>query len=131
MGEICAVVPGPVSAEVAATELEGMLREGRALAKIAKNVTVKVPLAWEGLRACGVTRRGASVQRHVVLFGGQRCLAAKAGAAFLAVHWATRCRCDHMDLVHSQHLLTTSPELKTQVLAASIRNVLHVRREPP
>ena len=50
--EICAIVPGPVSAEVAALDYEGMLVEGRTLAKIAKNVTVKLPLTWEGLRAC-------------------------------------------------------------------------------
>jgi transaldolase len=52
IAEICAAVPGPVSAEVAATDLEGMLKEGRTLARIAKNVTVKVPLTWDGLKAC-------------------------------------------------------------------------------
>jgi transaldolase len=50
--EICAIVPGPVSAEVAALDYEGMIAEGRTLAKIAKNVTVKLPLTWEGLKAC-------------------------------------------------------------------------------
>src|SRR5688572_6676421 len=52
IAEICETVSGPVSAEVAATDLDGMLEEGRALARIASNVTVKVPLTWDGLKAC-------------------------------------------------------------------------------
>src|SRR5262245_42359656 len=85
VAEICALVPGPVSAEVAATDLEGMLREGRALAKIAKNVTVKVPLTWAGLKACkALTGEGTMVNVTLCFSANQALLAAKAGATFVS-----------------------------------------------
>ena len=77
IAEICAIVPGPVSAEVAATDAEGMLREGRVLAKIAKNVTVKVPLTWDGLKACRtLTGEGTMVNVTLCFSANQALLAA-------------------------------------------------------
>ena len=74
---ICAIVPGPVSAEVAATDYEGMLREGRILAKIAKNVAVKVPLTMDGLRACkALTGEGTMVNVTLCFSANQALLAA-------------------------------------------------------
>src|SRR5882672_2058256 len=85
VAEICAAIPGPVSAEVAATDLEGMLKEGRTLAKIAKNVTVKVPLTWEGLKACRtLAGEGTMVNVTLCFSANQALLAAKAGATFIS-----------------------------------------------
>ena len=83
--EICALVPGPVSAEVAALDYEGMITEGRTLAKIAKNVTVKLPLTWEGLKACKtLTGEGTMVNVTLCFSANQALLAAKAGATFVS-----------------------------------------------
>ena len=85
IAEICEVVPGPVSAEVAALDTEGMLKEGRALAKIANNVTVKVPLTWAGLKACkALTAEGTMVNVTLCFSANQALLAAKAGATFVS-----------------------------------------------
>ena len=85
VAEICATVPGPVSAEVAATDLDGMLKEGRALAKIANNVAVKVPLTWAGLKACrALAAEGTMVNVTLCFSANQALLAAKAGATFVS-----------------------------------------------
>lgn len=83
--EICAVVDGPVSAEVTATDAEGMIREGAKLAKIAKNIAIKVPLTWDGLKACKYfTERGTMVNVTLCFSAAQAILAAKAGATFVS-----------------------------------------------
>src|SRR5580693_155155 len=83
--EICSVVPGPVSAEVTATDTATMLAEGRKLAKIAKNVTVKVPLTPDGLKACRTLRQeGTMVNVTLCFSAAQAILAAKAGATFVS-----------------------------------------------
>src|SRR5262249_25953617 len=83
--DICAVVPGPVSAEVAATDFETMLAEGQYLAKIAKNVTVKVPLTPAGLKVCKtLTQQGTMVNVTLCFSAAQAILAAKAGATFVS-----------------------------------------------
>src|SRR5215813_11489373 len=132
VAEICAAVPGPVSAEVAATDLEGMLREGRTLARIAKNVAVKVPLTWDGLKACrALSSDGTMVNVTLCFSANQALLAAKAGAAFISpfVGRLDDAGADGMDLVREiRGIYDNYPELKTQVLAASIRNVLHVKQ---
>ena len=85
IAEICAVVPGPVSAEVAATDYDGMMREGPVLREIAKNVTVKVPLTPDGLRACRrLTDDGTMVNVTLCFSAAQALLAAKAGATFIS-----------------------------------------------
>ena len=92
IAEICGIVPGPVSAEVAATDYEGMLSEGRTLAKIAKNVTVKVPLTWDGLKACrALTGEGHDGQRDAVLLGQPGAAGREGGRdVHLAVRRASR-----------------------------------------
>jgi transaldolase len=132
IAEICAAVAGPVSAEVAATDLEGMLKEGRSLAKIAKNVTVKVPLTWEGLKACRtLAGEGTMVNVTLCFSANQALLAAKAGATFISpfVGRLDDAGQDGMELVREiRTIYDNYPELETQILAASIRNVLHVKQ---
>jgi transaldolase len=132
IAEICAAVAGPVSAEVAATDLAGMLREGRALAKIAKNVTVKVPLTWDGLKACrALTAEGCMVNVTLCFSANQALLAAKAGATFISpfVGRLDDAGADGMDLVREiRTVYDNYPEFRTQVLAASLRNVVHVKQ---
>ena len=132
IAEICAAIPGPVSAEVAATDLEGMLKEGRTLARIAKNVTVKVPLTWEGLKACRtLAGEGTMVNVTLCFSANQALLAAKAGATFISpfVGRLDDTGADGMDLVREiRTIYDNFPNLKTQILAASIRNVLHVKQ---
>ena len=132
IAEICDVVAGPVSAEVAATDVAGMLREGRALAKIAKNVTVKVPLTWEGLKACRALAEDGTMVNVTLCFSlNQALLAAKAGATFVSpfIGRLDDTGADGMDLVREiRAVYDNYPDLKTQVLAASIRNVLHVKQ---
>jgi transaldolase len=132
VAEICELVPGPVSAEVAATDLDGMLREGRALAKIAGNVTVKVPLTWEGLKACkALTAEGTMVNVTLCFSANQALLAAKAGATFISpfVGRLDDAGADGIELVREiRTIYDNYPELGTQILAASLRNVLHVKQ---
>jgi transaldolase len=128
VAEICELVPGPVSAEVAATDLDGMLKEGRALAKIAGNVTVKVPLTWEGLKA--LSSEGTMVNVTLCFSANQALLAAKAGATFVSpfVGRLDDTGADGMELVREiRTIYDNYAELGTQILAASIRNVLHVK----
>ncbi|MEE8223289.1 MAG: transaldolase family protein, partial [Alphaproteobacteria bacterium] len=85
IAEICQILPGPVSAEVTATDTDTMLIEGRKLAKIASNVTIKVPLTPDGLKACKVlTGEGTKVNVTLCFSAGQAILAAKAGATFVS-----------------------------------------------
>ena len=130
IAEICAIVPGPVSAEVAATELDEMLREAAVLRRIAPNVTIKVPLTPDGLRACHrLSRDGAMVNVTVCCSPAQALLAAKAGAAFISPFVG---RLD--DIGHDGMALIADivdiygnyPTIKTEVLVASIRNPLHL-----
>jgi len=83
--EICGVVDGPVSAEVAATDYDNMVREGKILSKIASNVTIKVPMTWDGLKACKYfTGKGIMVNVTLCFSAAQALLAAKAGATFIS-----------------------------------------------
>jgi transaldolase len=132
IAEICEIVPGPVSAEVAATDLDDMLREARALAKIAKNVAVKVPLTWDGLKACRtLTAEGTMVNVTLCFSANQALLAAKAGATFVSpfVGRLDDAGQDGMELVREiRAIYDNFAELETQILAASIRHVTHVRQ---
>jgi transaldolase len=132
IAEICAVVPGPVSAEVAATDVDGMLKEGRVLAKIANNVTVKVPLTWDGLKACrALSGDGTMVNVTLCFSANQALLAAKAGATFISpfIGRIDDAGQDGMDLIREiRTIYDNYADLKTQILAASIRNVLHVKQ---
>ena len=131
IAEICALVPGPVSAEVAATDTEGMLREGRSLAKIAKNVTVKVPLTWDGLKACRtLSGEGTMVNVTLCFSATQALLAAKAGATFVSpfIGRLDDTGLEGMDLIREiRTIYDNYADLRTEILAASIRTVGHVR----
>ena len=131
IAEICAIVPGPVSAEVAALDYDGMLREGRILAKIAKNVTVKVPLTMDGLRACKVlTSEGTMVNVTLCFTANQALLAAKAGATFVSpfIGRLDDIGLNGMDLIREiRAIYDNYQDLTTDILAASIRTVSHVK----
>ncbi len=128
--EICAVVPGPVSAEVAATDHPTMLAEGRKLAKLAKNVTVKVPLTKDGLKTCkALSAEGTMVNVTLCFSAAQAILAAKAGATFVSpfVGRLDDIGEDGMALIADiVQIYRNYPEFKTQVLVASIRQPMHV-----
>ncbi len=130
--EICAIVPGPVSAEVAALDYEGMIAEGRSLAKIAKNVTVKVPLTWDGLKACKtLTGEGTMVNVTLCFSATQALLAAKAGATFVSpfIGRLDDQGVEGMDLISEiRTIYENYASLTTEILAASIRTVNHVKQ---
>ena len=130
VAEICALVEGPVSAEVAATDYEGMMREAAVLKKIATNVTIKLPLTPDGLRACK-TLTGEGVQTNVTLCfsAAQALLAAKAGATFVSpfVGRLDDIGQDGMALIADiVAIYRNYSALKTEVLVASIRHPIHV-----
>jgi len=128
--EICAVTPGPVSAEVTATDREGMLAEGRYLRGIAPNVAVKVPLTEAGLRACrALSEEGAMVNVTLCFTAAQALLAAKAGAAFVSpfVGRLDDIATDGMRLIADiVAIYRNFPALKTEVLVASVRHPMHL-----
>lgn len=131
IAEICDIVDGPVSAEVTATDADAMLVEGRKLAKIAPNVTVKVPLTWDGLRACRtLTGEGTMVNVTLCFSAVQALLAAKAGATYVSpfIGRLDDIGLDGMVLIREiRAVFDNYPELTTQLLAASLRTSNHVR----
>jgi transaldolase len=128
--EITGIVKGSVSAEVLATDTDGMLKQGRRVAKIASNITVKVPLTWDGLKACK-TLRGEGIQVNVTLCFSpvQAMLAAKAGATFISpfIGRVDDAGEDGMGLIRDIRAIYDNYGFDTQILAASIRSVSHVR----
>jgi transaldolase len=131
IADICRLVPGPVSAEVAATDADTMLQEGRVLAKIASNVAVKVPMTWDGLKVCrALSDEGTMVNVTLCFSANQALLAAKAGATFISpfIGRLDDAGADGMDLIREiRTIYDNYPDLTTQILAASIRNVGHVK----
>ena len=131
IAEICKIVPGPVSAEVAATDFAGMIKEGHELAKIAKNVTIKVPLTLDGLKACKVfTSEGTMVNVTLCFSATQALLAAKAGATFVSpfIGRLDDIGLNGMDLIREiRTIYDNYQDLSTDILAASIRTVGHVK----
>ncbi len=127
--EICDLVAGPVSAEVVATESDAMIAEGRKLAEIAENITVKLPLTWDGLKACKVlTGEGTMVNVTLCFSANQALLAAKAGATFISpfIGRLDDINLDGMDLIEDIRTIYDNYGYETQILAASIRTVNHV-----
>ncbi|PKP84903.1 MAG: fructose-6-phosphate aldolase [Alphaproteobacteria bacterium HGW-Alphaproteobacteria-2] len=127
--EICALIPGPVSAEVVATEAAAMIAEGRKLAKIAPNIAVKVPLTWDGLKACKtLSDEGSMVNVTLCFSANQALIAAKAGATFISpfVGRLDDINLDGMELIADIRTIYDNYDFKTQILAASIRSVNHV-----
>jgi transaldolase len=132
IAEICSIVPGPVSAEVTATDYDGMMREAKVLGAIAKNVAIKVPLTWDGLRACrALSNEGKMVNVTLCFDSNQALLAAKAGASFISpfIGRLDDIGYDGMEVVQDiVAVYNNYPDIKTEVLAASMRTPLHVRR---
>jgi transaldolase len=129
IAEICATVTGPVSAEVTATEFDGMMAEAKVLRAIAKNVAVKVPLTPDGLRACRhLTDDGAMVNVTLCFSAAQALLAAKAGATFISpfVGRLDDIGEDGMGLIADIMTIYRNYAFKTEVLVASVRNPEHV-----
>jgi transaldolase len=130
IAEICAIVPGPVSAEVTALDTPTMLAEGRKLAKIAKNVTVKVPLTPDGLKACRtLVNEGTMVNVTLCFSVAQAVLAAKAGATFVSpfVGRIDDIGASGMELIRDiVAVYRNYDDFTTQVLVASIRHPMHV-----
>jgi transaldolase len=128
--EICAVVDGPVSAEVVALDYEGMVRQGEELRKIADNVCIKVPLTIDGLKACKhFTSSGTQVNVTLCFSAGQALLAAKAGATFISpfVGRLDDIATDGMQLIHDiVTIYNNYPEFETEVLVASVRHPMHI-----
>jgi transaldolase len=127
---ICAVVPGPVSAEVASTEVDTMLKEGETIAAIAPNVVVKLPLTWDGLKAArAFAERGVKTNVTLCFSAAQALMAAKAGATYVSP-FVGRLD-DHgmrgMDLIEDIRAIYDTYGYSTEILAASIRNAPHVR----
>lgn len=127
--EICELVPGPVSAEVVASDAEGMIREGKHLAQIADNITVKVPLTWDGLKACrALSDEGHMVNVTLCFSPAQAILAAKAGATFISpfIGRLDDIHLDGMDLIADIREIYDNYGFETEILAASIRSVNHI-----
>lgn len=127
--KICAIVDGDVSAEVIATDFEGIVKEGEALAALHPNIVVKVPMIKDGIKAIKhFSSKGIRTNCTLVFSAGQAILAAKAGATYLSpfigrvddISW------DGMDLIDQVVHIYNTYGFKTEVLAASIRNPLHI-----
>ena len=127
--EICSIVPGAVSGEVLATDCAGMMKEAEVLRKIAKNIAVKVPLTWDGLKACkALSEQGAKVNVTLCFSAVQAMMAAKAGAHFISpfIGRVDDVGEDGIGLIRDIRAIYDNYGFKTEVLAASIRSVSHV-----
>ena len=129
LSEICGIVDGPVSAEVLATDVEGMIEEGRTLAAIAPNIVVKLPTIAEGLKACkALTAEGIRVNMTLIFNPAQGLLCAKAGATYVSPFVGRLDDIQHygMELVAELVTIMENYDFDTEVLVASIRHPLHV-----
>lgn len=129
IAKICSIVKGDVSAEVTALDTEGMLVEGRELAKIANNVVVKVPLTLDGLKACRtLTAEGTGVNVTLCFSAAQGILAAKAGARYISpfIGRLDDIATNGMQLIADIVQIYQNYDYDTQVLAASIRHPMHI-----
>ena len=129
--EICGIVDGPVSAEVAATEYEQMMREADVLSKIADNICIKVPLTFDGLKACkALTGDGRMVNVTLCFSANQALLAAKAGATFISpfVGRIDDTGEDGMELIAEIRTIYDNYDVSTEILTASVRTVNHVKQ---
>ena len=128
--EICGLIDGPVSAEVLAVEAETMISEGRKLAAIADNVVVKLPLTLDGLKACRTfSNEGIATNVTLCFSANQALLAAKAGATYISpfIGRLDDINVDGIQLIEQIRTVYDNYAFKTELLAASIRNPLHVQ----
>jgi transaldolase len=127
--EICGIVPGPVSAEVVASDHKEMMREAEVLRKIADNIAVKVPLTIDGLKTCkALTGEGTMVNVTLCFTANQALLAAKAGASFISpfVGRHDDTGFDGMQIISEIRTIYDNYDFETQILVASIRHPIHV-----
>ena len=129
--EICALVDGPVSAEVTALDAPAMIAEGKALAALAGNVVVKLPLTFEGLKACrALTAEGIKTNVTLCFSANQGLLAAKAGATYISpfIGRLDDLGVDGMELIENLRIIYDNYDFRTEILAASIRSADHVQQ---
>lgn len=127
--EITALVPGSVSAEVISLEAEGMIKEGRELAKIAPNITIKVPMTPEGLKAVSVfSKEGIKTNVTLIFSANQALLAARAGASYVSPFLGRLDDIGHdgLELISTISDIFTIHGIETEIIAASIRHPQHV-----
>lgn len=128
--EICDIVDGPVSAEVTATDYDGMISEAAVLAKIADNICIKLPLTMDGLKACKtLTSEGHKTNVTLCFSANQALLAAKAGATFISpfIGRLDDTGLNGMELIGEIRTIYDNYNFATEILAASIRSVNHVK----
>jgi transaldolase len=131
IAEICGIVEGPVSAEVVSLDYDGMMREAADLRKIANNVTIKVPLTLDGLKACkALSSDGCMVNVTLCFSANQALLAAKAGATFISpfVGRLDDIHLDGTELIAEIRQIYDNYAFETEILAASVRTPLHVKQ---
>ncbi|KSB88863.1 fructose-6-phosphate aldolase [Caulobacter vibrioides] len=130
IAEICDLVPGPISAEVAATTADAMIAEGAKLAQIAPNVVIKLPLTRDGLIACGhFANEGVKTNVTLCFSPAQALLAGKAGATYVSpfIGRLDDYGFDGMDLIRDIRAIYDNYGYETEILAASVRNTVHVK----
>ena len=131
ISELAVIVSGSVSAEVSALESEKMIEEGIKLSEIAKNVTVKLPITWDGLGACNaLSKKGISVNMTLCFSVSQALLAAKAGAEYVSpfIGRLDDLNLEGVDLISDIKLVYSNYNFPTKILAASIRTINHVKQ---
>jgi transaldolase len=127
--DICNIVDGPVSAEVIATDLEGMIREGEQLAELHKNIVVKIPMIPEGIKAIKYfDQKGIKTNCTLIFSAGQAILAAKAGATYISPFLGRLddVSTDGLALIEQIRLIYDNYAFDTQILAASVRHPMHI-----
>ena len=131
ISELAGIVSGSVSAEVSALDSDTMVQEGIKLAEIAENVTVKLPITWDGLKACKtLSNKGISVNMTLCFSSSQALLAAKAGAEYVSpfIGRLDDLNLEGMDLISDIKLIYSNYKFSTKILAASIRTINHVKQ---
>ena len=126
---ICEIVDGDVSAEVIATDYEGMIKEGEVLAALHENIVVKIPMIKDGIRAISYfTSKGIRTNCTLVFSAGQALLAAKAGATYVSpfIGRLDDISTDGLELIESIREIYDNYEFSTQILAASVRHTMHI-----
>lgn len=126
---ICEIVDGDVSAEVISTDYEGMIKEGEELAKLHKNIVVKVPMIKEGVKAIKYfSNKGIKTNCTLIFSAGQALLAAKAGATYVSpfIGRLDDVSTDGMDLIAQIRLIFDNYAFDTEILAASVRHPIHI-----
>lgn len=130
LAEICEEIDGPVSGEVAATDVDMMIKEGKTLAKIADNICIKLPTTLDGIKACNIlTNEGHQTNMTLCFNATQALLAAKAGATFISpfIGRLDDMGIDGMELIEDIRAIYDNYDFDTEILAASIRTVNHVK----